>query len=274
MKLAISNIAWYPKQIDSFIQFISDLGCDGVELAASMIWDEPVLSSPVERRAVQKKISDAGLQCTGIHALLFTHPEMVLFGSQNVRLSMADYLTKMMDVCSDLGGDVLIYGSPKNRMKGYLPDEKAHKIALDFFREMDIQAKKRGVIFCLEPLAKNETDFLNSLTEAEMYIYEAGSGGLGLNIDMSALKDTSEYQDGRLSSFFDRANHVHINDPGLMPPGSTGLDHTFLSSSLRNSKYSKFISIEMRRIDNDVEGSVRKAIDYVRTMYPVSRHNG
>jgi hypothetical protein len=55
-----------------------------------------------------------------------------------------------------------------------------------------------------------------------------------------------------------------------MPPGSTGFDHNFLSSSLQNSSYSKYLSIEMRRNDSDVEGSIRKAVDFVRRVYPVN----
>ena len=68
-KLSVSNVAWYKNNIEEFIIFISSLGCKGIELAASMIWDEPLDATYVERMDLRGKIKDAGLQLTGLQAL-------------------------------------------------------------------------------------------------------------------------------------------------------------------------------------------------------------
>lgn len=268
MKLAVSNIAWYNNDIDDFIALISSLGCEGIELAASMIWDEPINTTHDERLELRCKIEDAGLQLTGLQALLYTHQELALFKEEQFRREMLEYLTGMMDLCCDLGGEVLVFGSPRNRNIDKMPLEKAHSIAFEFFQELGKRAWDRGLFFCIEPLGKVETDFINSVYEAEKFIVESESSkGLGLHIDTKGLIDEDEVNAPYLSESFSRAKHVHLNDPGLTAPGSTGYDHRLISKRINESDYSRFLSIEMRRVDGDVEGSIRKAVEYVKQVY-------
>jgi len=268
MKLAVSNVSWYNNDIDDFIAFISSLDCKGIELAASMIWDEPLDSTYDERKELRRKIEDAGLQLTGLQALLYTHQELALFKGEQSRREMLEYLTGMMDLCHDLGGEVLVFGSPRNRNIGKMPLEKAHSIASEFFHELGRRAWDRGLFFCIEPLGRVETDFINTVYEAEAFIRkEEISKGLGLHIDTKGLIDEDEVDAPYLSECFSRAKHVHLNDPGLTAPGSTGYDHRLICKRINESDYSRFISIEMRRVDGDVEGSIRKAVEYVKQVY-------
>lgn len=267
-KLAISNVAWYNNNIEEFITFISSLGCKGIELAASMIWDEPLDATYDERMDLRGKIKDAGLQLTGLQALLYTHQELALFKEERYRKEMLDYLTGMMDLCRDLGGQVLVFGSPRNRNIGKMPLEKAHSIAVEFFHELGMRALDRGLFFCIEPLGKVETDFINTVYEAERFIEEVeASKGLGLHIDTKGLIDEDEVNAPYLSESFSRAKHVHLNDPGLTAPGSSGYDHRLICKRIKGSNYSRFLSIEMRRVDSDVEGSIHKAVEYVKQVY-------
>ena len=49
MKLSISNIAWGNENISPFLKLIKDQGCDGVEIAPSLIWPEPVNANKSEK---------------------------------------------------------------------------------------------------------------------------------------------------------------------------------------------------------------------------------
>lgn len=268
LKLAISNVAWYPKEIDKFIELISSLGCQGIELAASMLWEEPVDVPIKERLALRQKIEDRGLRLTGLQALLYTRQDLFLFKDGKTRKKLLDYLTELMDLCSDLEGEILVFGSPRNRNIGDLPPEKAQAIGVDFFRKVGKQAEEHNLFFCIEPLGRTETDFINTVAQAERLIEDAGRPkGLGLHIDIKGLIDENEVSSPYLTQSFARAKHVHLNDPGLMPPGSTGYDHRLIREKMRGSGYSRFVSIEMRRQDADVEGSVRRAVDYVKRIY-------
>ena len=53
MKLSISNIAWGNENISPFLKLIKDQGCDGVEIAPSLIWPEPVNANKLEKKSLQ-----------------------------------------------------------------------------------------------------------------------------------------------------------------------------------------------------------------------------
>lgn len=268
LKLAVSNVAWYPKEIDGFLQLLTSLKCQGIELAANMLWEEPVDSSVKERLELRRKIEDAGLKLIGLQSLLYTRRDLLLFKDEQTRQKTLDYLTKLMELCFDLGGEILVFGSPRNRNIGVLSKDQAYVIAVNFFRQVGEQAYERNVFFCIEPLGKTETDFVNTVKEAERLIADTGdSPGLGLHIDTKGLIDANEVSDSYLTRSFARAKHVHLNDPGLMPPGSTGYDHQKIRVRMEGSGYSRFVSIEMKRQDSDVEGAIRRAVEYIKKIY-------
>ena len=78
MKISVSNIAWYqdPKKITNFLEFISSLNCNGVELAPSAIWSEPIDSSKQDRDSLKRQIANFNLNFLGFHSLLYSarHP--------------------------------------------------------------------------------------------------------------------------------------------------------------------------------------------------------
>jgi sugar phosphate isomerase/epimerase len=180
---------------------------------------------------------------------------------------MIDYLSKTMEVCRDLGGEILVFGSPRNRNKENIAEHKAYSIAVEFFSIMGRIAQENDVCFCIEPLGRTETNFINTVKDAERLIKDVGNSGLGLHIDAKGLIDAKEYDAPYLIDSFSNAKHFHVNDSNLKPPGSTGFDHSLISSKLQRSEYSQYISIEMRRIDDDVVGVIKSAVEYVNKTY-------
>ena len=85
MKLSVSNIVWGKENFGDFLKILKNEGCDGVELAPSLIWDEPISSNKNERQELKKKISDSGLEFIGFHSLLFSKPELQLFKNEQSR---------------------------------------------------------------------------------------------------------------------------------------------------------------------------------------------
>ena len=55
MKLSVSNIVWGKENFGDFLKILKNEGCDGVELAPSLIWDEPISSNKNERQELKKK---------------------------------------------------------------------------------------------------------------------------------------------------------------------------------------------------------------------------
>ena len=117
MKISVSNIAWYqdPKKFTNFLEFLSNLNCDGVELAPSAIWTEPIDSSKQDRDSLKREIANFNLNFLGFHSLLFSKPELKLFENQFLRKETKNYIFNLINLCSDLEGTILVYGSPRSR---------------------------------------------------------------------------------------------------------------------------------------------------------------
>ena len=56
MKIAVSNIAWEHKYLSQYLKLLKQLGCSGVEIAPSIIWKEPINSSPEDRKNFKDQI--------------------------------------------------------------------------------------------------------------------------------------------------------------------------------------------------------------------------
>ena len=63
---------------------------------------------------------DRGLQIVSLQSLLFGRSDLQLFGDDGVRAALADYLRRVIDFGAPLGAHALVFGSPKNRLRGAL----------------------------------------------------------------------------------------------------------------------------------------------------------
>ena len=141
MKISVSNIAWGDQLLSYYLNYIKNLGCSGVEIAPSIIWPEPIKASKEERIQLIDSIKKSGLEFVGFHSLLYNRPDLQLFLNQESRKATKNYIFKLINLCSELGGKQLVFGSPKNRVlhgKKYSEClEQAKEDFLDFSQRAD-----------------------------------------------------------------------------------------------------------------------------------------
>lgn len=247
MKLAVSNIAWPQVEESKYLPWIKSLGCDGIEIAPSLLWNDPILSTETERRNFRKKIENEGLQIVALQSILFNRPDLGLFRGDMVEKETIDYLKGLCQVAADVGAGVLVFGSPRNRRRGDLPIAQAMDETIDFFRRVAPEASRCGVCFGLEPLRSDETDFITKAAEATEIIQAVGNPGLKLHLDAKALWAEGPQPDAVLEKVMDQLVHYHISEPELKEIGSTGqVNHPALGKALQAKGYDRFVSIEMR----------------------------
>ena len=267
MKLAISNIAWSHSRLGYYLAMIRSLGCDGVELAPSCIWPEPIYASSEERKYIREIINKNNLQLTGFHALLYTRPDLQLFKDRNNLSNTIRYLQSLSDLCAELGGRVLVLGSPSNRSTRGRDYGQCIEWATEAFFNIAQYSARREIMFCLEPLSPNETDFVDSSIAGLDLVKDVNHPNCRLHLDTKSIINSNEDVDYIVTQCYPYLEHVHVGDPDLMPPGSTGYDHKKFGEALRGLGYEKFVSIEMRK-ENVVNDSVlAKSIDYVKHCY-------
>jgi len=267
MKLAVSNIAWDESELASHLTLLKDLNCDGVELAPSCIWGEPTTATQNERVRIKNLIADAGLDLVGFHALFYTRPDLQLFLDEHSRDAVVEYLKLLVGLCEDLGGGVLVCGSPKNRLRHGRTRRECLSWAADVFHSVVTDAAGLGVRVAIEPLPQQETEFIVSGDEGMELVRLVGHPNFGLHLDAKAMIEGGEDVDRVLSAYGRHIYHFHVGDPGLAPPGSTGCDHTQIGEALNRSGYTGYVSIEMRRGFGQTTDVITRSVDYVRSCY-------
>lgn len=267
IKLSVSNIAWEAKYLEEHLALLRQLGCEGVEIAPSCVWSEPVNASKVDIVEFKKLISKHGLEISAFHALLFTRPDMYLFGDTSVREQAVSYLKKLVHLAGMLSVGVLVYGSPASRKVGNKAYDNCYKIAVEIFRDIGKEAKRNDTFFCIEPLGHSDSDFIQTADEAYKLIEDVGESNFGLHLDAKAMIEMKENFPEVFYRYAPILRHFHVSEPGLAPPGYSGFDHSVIGKALADSNYQRFVSIEMKKGFGDSKEIVREAVKYVRGKY-------
>lgn len=267
MKLAVSNIAWEPVELSEHLRLLRDLGCDGVELAPSAIWSEPVDASVEERRRLKDLIHRHGLEVVGFHALTYSRPDLQLFAGRAGLENTMVYLKQLARLCGDVGGRILVFGSPKSRKRGNQDLGAAIALAAEGFADVAREAERHEVTICIEPLPPAETDFIRCSEEGMELVSLVGHLNFGLHLDAKAMVEANENFEQVFERYGKEIKHFHVGDSGLAPPGSTGIDHLRIGRALKRSEYDGYVSIEMRRGFGPTREVISKSVDYVRRCY-------
>jgi D-psicose/D-tagatose/L-ribulose 3-epimerase len=267
MKLSISNIAWKNCDFYKYTKLVKDQGCSGIELAPSCIWKEPVNADKKEVLELFENIKKIGLKVVGMHSLLYTRPDLQLFKNKNSRDQTIQYIFKLIDICSQLEGKQLIFGSPKNRKLHGQDYKKCEEQALNDFYEISEYSKKKDIFFCIEPLGPEDTDFISSVEEGGKMVINVNHPNFKLHLDTKAIFSTKENPNIVVKKYKDIIQHVHVGDLLLLEPGTVNKNHSLVGEALKNIKYSNYISIEMKKNPKDVEGSILRSIRYVKENY-------
>lgn len=267
MKLAISNIAWPLEDERTALGRLAGWGCQGIELAASKVWPEPLDADAGERSGYRRLVEDRGLSIVSLHALLYTRPDLRLFADPDTSRKTVAYLQDTCRLAADLGASVLVFGSPANRRLNGLDPGLARDRAAEYFGAIGRVARDLGVCFCVEPLGASENEFITTLGEAMELVDLVGSRGFGLHLDSKALFEQGGDLEPVLAAARDRVSHVHISEPNLGPIGWSGsVDHAWLGRKLREQSYGGYASIEMRTQPGHME-VIESCIATARKLY-------
>src|SRR3954466_14288796 len=188
IRLGICNELFEGWEFGEVCRTVKALGYEGLEIAPFTLAPRITDVSPARRRELKAMVEDAGLSTIGLHWLLAkTEGFYLTTPDRAVRDRTADYLVALAEATRDLGGTLMVLGSPKQRdlLPGVSYDEATGYAAEVFDRIMPAIAAC-GVDLCLEPLAPSETDFLNTCDQAEALIARVGHPNLKLHMDVKA----------------------------------------------------------------------------------------
>jgi len=269
MKCAISNIAWRADEDHAVADLLPRFGIQGVEIAPTRVWKDPLASTSAHVSEQRRFWENRGLPIVALQSLLFGHPELTLFGTEEARAKTLKYLFGMVSLARDLGAQVLVFGSPKNRKVGACSAAEIQSIAVNFFRELGNRAAQAGVCFCIEPNPPYyDCDFVTASADGLALVQAVNSPGFGLHLDAAAMTLAKEDPDVALSAAAGKIQHFHVSEKDLAPIGGGSVDHARFAAALRKIKYSNWISVEMRPLQegNNVP-QIQKSLDVLQSVY-------
>lgn len=223
----------------------------------------PLALKPGERSG--QRPEDAGLVITGLHWLL-VKPEglHLVHPDERVRRKTIDYLLDLIDLCADLGGSVLTFGSPNQRsIPAGTSRESGWRLAVEGLSACAAHAEARGVTLCLEALPGTLTNLLNTNEEVLAMVREIARPGIGMMLDVKSMCAEAAIIDN-IRSCSGSFQHVHANDANLRGPGFGDVDFRPILATLAELAYSGYVSVEVFDFSPDPETVARESILYLR----------
>src|SRR5437764_7754456 len=126
MQFAICNEIFKGWKLEDTLGYAAKAGYDAVELAPFTIANYVTEISASERQRIREAAARAGLAISGIHWVLVQAEGMyVNHPDKAIRERTAKYFCDLVDFCADIGGNIIVVGSPKQRniMNGVSPEE-------------------------------------------------------------------------------------------------------------------------------------------------------
>jgi sugar phosphate isomerase/epimerase len=222
--------------------------------------------SAAERAELKRQAADAGVEILGLHWLLartegfhLTSPDAA------VRRRTAAYLVSLAEACRDLGGELMVFGSPKQRslLPGVTSDQ-ALAWAADTFRLAMPSIAAAGVKLCMEPLSPAETDVVNTCAEAMRLAEMVGHPDFLLHLDVKAMSSESTPPTDLIRQYGGLAGHFHANDANLRGPGFGNIDFVPIFQALEEAGYDRWVSVEVFDYTPDPETIAHRSIDYMQ----------
>ncbi|HPS02156.1 MAG TPA: sugar phosphate isomerase/epimerase family protein, partial [Candidatus Sumerlaeota bacterium] len=138
----------------------------------------------------------------------------------------------------------------------------------DLFAALLDHAQAAGSVFCLEPLSPAETDFLNTVGEAQRMVRELDHPALRVHLDVKAMASEAQpIGDVIRQVTADEVGHVHVNDANLYGPGMGEVDYAPIAAALDAIGWDRWLSVEVFKYDPDPETIARQSIEYLRRFW-------
>lgn len=269
MRFAICNETFQDRSVEKGFDFAAQCGYEGIEIAPFTISTYAYDISPARRTEVRRAAERAGLEVVGLHWLLAkTEGFHLTSPDKSVRAKTADYLGALVDLCAELGGRVMVLGSPQQRNRA--PDVSASQaadFAVEVLSSIAPRLEKGGVTLALEPLAPAETNFLTTAAEAMELIERIAHPNVRLHLDCKAMAAEAEPIPELIRRHHAAMAHFHANDPNRQGPGFGELDFVPIFAALRDVGYHGWVSVEVFDYTPGVEALARNSIDYMKQCF-------
>jgi sugar phosphate isomerase/epimerase len=266
MRYAICNETFEGWPHERVCRFVAGLGYGGLEVAPFTLAPRVTDVPPGRRALLRRQAEDAGLRIIGLHWLLAKTEGLQLTAADpGVRERTAAYLTELARLCRDLGGELMVFGSPaQRRVPPGATRAEAVEHAVDTFRRALPGVVDCGVTVCLEPLSPPEADFINTCAEAVEILDHIDHPNFLLHLDVKAMATDEAPAPELIRRYAARTGHFHANDANRRGPGFGDTDFVPIFRALKESGYDGWVSVEVFDYSPDPETIARESLSHMR----------
>jgi sugar phosphate isomerase/epimerase len=269
MKLALCNEVIAGMAFERQCAFAAALGYNGLEVAPFTLADEPHLLGGGKVTGIRRVAEGAGVPVLGLHWLLVKPAGLsITSGDKEVRARTLEVIRRLVALCAELGGRYLVHGSPaQRRLPGGAGDEAARARGEEAFALAGEAAAAAGVVYCVEPLAPPDNNFLIRVEETAALVERIGNPALRTMIDASAagLAETEP-----VAALIDRwlptglVAHLQVNDRNRRGPGQGGDRFGPVFAALKRHRYDGVVGVEPFDYVPDGPAAAARAIGYIK----------
>lgn len=251
------SVTAYQGPLEKSFRELAQLGYDGVELMT-------LNPSELDWHSVKQEAEKNGLifsiVCTG-----------EIFGQLGLSYSNPDEANRreasrrskeIIDFASFLGANINI-GRIRGQYCSELTKEQTEEYAVSAFQELSDYAAPKNVKIALETVTIMQTNFINTMADAERIIKMVDRPNFRLMMDvfhmnleeknvLQAIRDYSKYN-----------IHVHLADNNRRYPGQCGLDFEEIISVFKECGYDGNFCTEIFQLPS-MEEAAKGAIEYLK----------
>jgi sugar phosphate isomerase/epimerase len=267
IRLGICNELFEDRDFAEVCRVVRSIGYDGLEIAPFTLAPRITDVTPARRRELKAIVADSDLATIGLHWLLAqTEGFYLTTPDPAVRRRTADYFLALAEATRDLGGSLMVLGSPKQRdlLPGVTYDQACGS-AVEVFQAIMPAIGAMGVELCLEPLAPSETNFLNTCAQAIEVIARVNHPHFKLHMDVKAQSsETGATVPELIARHAASAGHFHAQDVNLRGPGMGDVDFEPILDALVASGYDRWVSVEVFDFSPGAEETARQSYQTLR----------
>jgi sugar phosphate isomerase/epimerase len=267
-RFAVCNEMFEGWEFDAVCRFVAEAGYEALEVAPFTLAPDASTVNAAERRQLRRQAESAGVEIAGLHWLLVSPKGLYInHPDANVRRRTVAYLRALAELCADLGGKVMVFGSPAQR-KVYqgLGYQQAWDLALDAVRSVAPTLEQTGVTLCMEPLPQPETDFLNTAAETARFVGEVGHPNVRMIADVKSMCAEGDPA-AIIRAYGPMIAHVHANDANRRGPGFGDVDFAPIARALTDVGYRGYVSVEVFDYSPDPQTIARESLAYLRRAF-------
>lgn len=262
MRFAICNELFQDWPWDRALALTRECGYTGWEIAPFTMAPSADQISAVRRRELADQIARSGVEVIGLHWLLAkTEGYHLTTTDVSTRNRTASYLRQLTQLCRDLGGGLMVLGSPLQRnFPPEMTHEEAAKNARSVLEQILPQLEAHQVTLAIEPLGPAEGNFWNHASQTVEVIESLASPWVRLHLDVKAMSSEGIPIPQIIRDQAKHLYHFHANDPNRLGPGMGEVDFVPIFAALKEVAYDGWVSVEVFDYSPGIETICRESM--------------